>query len=154
MLLYNIASDAPGIYNVLTSETHSLSKPIPENSIFRINTGAPLPVGADAVIMVEDTRLVSTIEHSSTPVLLGEEKQVETLAQVPPGDNVRSPGSDVRKGDLVMHHGDKISRGGGEVGTLTFIGRKEVCKSSEFAFSDFFTFSPRLKCIGNQLLQF
>jgi len=76
--------------------------------------------------MVEDTSLVSTVEHSSTPSLLGEEKQVETLAQVPPGDNVRSPGSDVRKGDLVMCHGDRISRGGGEVGTLTFVGRKEV----------------------------
>ena len=76
--------------------------------------------------MVEDTRLVSTIEHSSTPLLLGEEKQVETLAQVPPGDNVRSPGSDVRGEDLVMRRGDRISRGGGEVGTLTFVGRKEV----------------------------
>jgi gephyrin len=126
IVLCNIASDPPGIYNVLTSETHPLSTHLPENSIFRINTGAPLPVGADAVIMVEDTRLVSTIEHSSTPLLLGEEKQVETLAQVPPGDNVRSPGSDVRKGELVMRHGDRISRGGGEVGTLAFIGRKEV----------------------------
>lgn len=39
---------------------------------------------------------------------------------------MRSPGSDVRKGDLVMRHGDRISRGGGEVGTLAFVGRKEV----------------------------
>ncbi|KAF8806121.1 hypothetical protein BYT27DRAFT_7191426 [Phlegmacium glaucopus] len=120
------SSDPPGVYNVLTSETHPLSTCIPEGSIFRINTGAPLPVGADAIIMVEDTRLVSTVEHSSTPLQLGEEKQVETLAQVPPGDNVRSPGSDVRKGELVMCHGDRISRGGGEVGTLAFVGRKEV----------------------------
>ena len=125
-MICGIASDPPGIYNVLTSETHPLSTDLPEKSIFRINTGAPLPLGADAVIMVEDTRLMSTIEHSSTS-LLGEEKEVETLAQVPPGDNVRSPGSDVRKGDLVMRHGDRISRGGGEVGTLTFVGRKEVC---------------------------
>lgn len=125
-MVYNIASDPPGIYDVLTSETHPLSTSLPENSIFRINTGAPLPVGADAVIMVEDTRLMSTIDDSSTPSLLGEEKQVEILTQVPPGDNVRSPGSDVRKGDLVMRHGDRISRGGGEVGTLAFVGRKEV----------------------------
>jgi len=32
----------------------------------------------------------------------------------------------VRKGDLVMRHGDRITRGGGEVGTLTFVGRKKV----------------------------
>jgi hypothetical protein len=32
---------------------------LPENSIFRIITGAPLPLGA--VIMVEDTCLMSTI---------------------------------------------------------------------------------------------
>ena len=126
-MIYNfIASDPPGIYNVLTSETHPLSTHLPENSIFRINTGAPLPMDADAVIMVEDTHLVSTVENSSTPSLLGEEKQVETLAQVPAGDNVRSPGSDVKKGDLVMSHGNRISRGGGEVGVLTFVGRKEV----------------------------
>ena len=110
----------------MTPETHPLSTDIPKNSIFRINTGGPLPAGADAVIMVEDTRLVTTIEHSSTPLLLGEEKEVRTLAQVPPGDNVRSPGSDVRKGDLVMRHGERVSRGGGEVGTLTFVGRKEA----------------------------
>lgn len=126
MIYYVIASDPPGIYDVLTPETHSLSTHLPENSIFRINTGAPLPLGADAIIMVEDTRLVSTIEHSSTSLLPGEEKQVETLAQVPSGDNVRSPGSDVRKGDLVMRQGDRITRGGGEVGTLTFVGRKKV----------------------------
>jgi gephyrin len=112
-------------------------------------------LGADAIIMVEDTRLVSTIEHSSTPLLLGEEKQVETLAQVPLGDNVRLPGSDVRKGDLVMRHGDRISRGGGEVGTLTFVGRKEVgIISSKISRTNFLDLCPRSKCTGNQLLLF
>lgn len=150
-MLYNIASDPPGIYNVLTSEIHSLSTAIPENSIFRINTGAPLPVGADTIIMVEDTRLVSTFEHSSTPLLLGEEKQVETLVQVPPGDNVRSPGSDVRKGDLVMCHGDRISRGGGEVGTLAFVGRKEVGIFLQILQNLMLIIFPRLTYIRNQL---
>ena len=33
--------------------------------------------------------------------------------------------SGVRKGDLVMRHGERVSRGGGEVGTA-FVGRKEA----------------------------
>ena len=73
--------------------------------------------------MVEDTELVSTL---GGPGIIEEEKEVETLVRVPPADNVRMPGSDVREGDLVMKAGDRVSRGGGEVGTLTFVGRKEV----------------------------
>ncbi|KAF8958523.1 molybdenum cofactor biosynthesis protein [Flammula alnicola] len=116
--------DPPGIYNVLTAQTHSLSSPLPEGSIYRINTGGPLPVGADTVIMVEDTELVSTFEENLGLAL--EEKEVKTLVQIPPGENVRAPGSDVRKGELVMRSGDRVTQGGGEVGTLAFVGRKEV----------------------------
>lgn len=106
---------------MLTAQTHTLSDPLPTGSIYRINTGGPLPAGTNAVIMVEDTRLVSTSDDDT-----GEEKEVETLAQVPLNDNVRAPGSDVREGDLVLQVGDLISSSGGEVGTLTFVGRKEV----------------------------
>ncbi|KAF8165768.1 molybdenum cofactor biosynthesis protein [Crassisporium funariophilum] len=120
------STDLPGIYKVLTSQTHSTSAILPVGSIYRINTGGPLPLGADAVIMVEDTRLVSTFDENSVEGIPGDEKEVETLAQVPPGENVRAPGSDVMKGDLVMRAGERVSRGGGEVGTLTFVGRKEV----------------------------
>lgn len=74
--------------------------------------------------MVEDTELTSTVKDEKSGVL--EESEVKTLAQVPPGDNVRGAGSDVRKGDLVLRAGDRLTRGGGEVGTLTFVGRKEV----------------------------
>jgi gephyrin len=74
--------------------------------------------------MVEDTELVSTVDGTSG--IANEEKEVEVLVQVPPADNVRAPGSDVRKDDLVMRAGDRVSRGGGEVGTLSFVGRKEV----------------------------
>ena len=43
--------------------------------MIRINTGAPLPPGADAVVMVEETRLVEATEE-------GEEVKVEILAKV------------------------------------------------------------------------
>jgi gephyrin len=74
--------------------------------------------------MVEDTELVSTFDGGVG--ITDEEKEVEILVQVPPADNVRAPGSDVRKGELVMKAGDRVTRGGGEVGTLAFVGRKEV----------------------------
>lgn len=98
---------------------------LPPGSIYRINTGNPLPAGTDAVLMVEDTRLVSTIKGSDS-ILEGEENEVETLAQIPAGENVRTPGSDVRRGDLVLQKGERIGSTGGEIGTLTFVGRKEV----------------------------
>jgi gephyrin len=117
----SLATDAPGVYKVLTSRTHTLTAPLPADSVYRINTGGPLPAGTDTVIMVEDTRLVSTFSADA------EEKEVECLVQVPAGENVRAPGSDVSKGDLALQRGDIILSEGGEIGTLAFVGRKEVC---------------------------
>ncbi|KAG5220933.1 molybdenum cofactor biosynthesis protein [Salix suchowensis] len=79
--------------------------------------------GTDAVIMVEDTTLVSTDAS-------GEEAEVETLAQVAPGENLRLPGSDARKGDLVLEKGQRLLASGGEIGTLAFVGRKEAFATS------------------------
>jgi gephyrin len=114
-----VATDAAGTYTVLTPSTHALDSPLPEGSIYRINTGAPLPVGADAIIMVEDTTLAATAAD-------GEEATVRTRAQVPTGENVRAPGSDVRAGALVLGAGDIVRSGGGELGTLAFVGRTAV----------------------------
>jgi hypothetical protein len=55
-----LATDKPGVYRVVTPVTHPLSKSLSAGEVYRINTGAPLPAGADSIIMVEDTRLVST----------------------------------------------------------------------------------------------
>lgn len=118
------SSDPPGTYKVLTSRTHALADILPEGSIFRINTGGPLPAGTDTVIMVEDTELLSTAKDANGQD--AEEKEVKTLVQVPPNDNIREPGSDVHKGDLVLQRGEVLTSLGGEVGTLTFVGRKEV----------------------------
>lgn len=118
------STDPPGVYKVLTSQSHSITTALPADSIYRINTGGPLPVGTDTVIMVEDTRLVSTFKGADGAD--GEEKEVECLVQVPAGENVRAPGSDVKKGDLALQEGDIILSEGGEIGTLTFVGRKEV----------------------------
>ncbi|TRM67807.1 MoeA, N-terminal and linker domain-containing protein [Schizophyllum amplum] len=117
------SSDPPGIYKVVTPKTHKLWDTLPAGYIYRINTGAPLPKGTDTVIMVEDTRLVSAYSSADAGEL-GEEKEVETLAQIPVGENVRMPGSDVKEGAVIMKKGDRILSSGGEIGTLAFVGRK------------------------------
>lgn len=74
--------------------------------------------------MVEDTKLISTHKYADGED--GEENEIETLAQVPVGENVRAPGSDVKKGDLALRKGEVITSVGGEIGTLAFVGRKEA----------------------------
>ena len=76
------------------------------------------------MLMVEDTRL-----HSSDAE--GEEQEVEALAQVAPGENIRKPGSDVKKGDLALEKGTMIHAHGGEIGTMAFVARQKASTFSE-----------------------
>ena len=122
-LIYTfLATDPPGVYKVLTA---NVTRPLPPGTVFRVNTGSPIPPGADAVIMVEDT-LVKSTHHDKKGGDL-EEAEIETLAQVPKGENIRLPGSDVKAGDLVFSKGNIIDGLGGDVGTLAFVGKNEVC---------------------------
>ncbi|KAJ1308439.1 hypothetical protein OPQ81_004144 [Rhizoctonia solani] len=113
-----------GPFKVLTPATLKLGSEVPPGSVYRINTGAPLPLGTNAVIMVEDTKVAS--QFSAEEGQEGEEKTVELLAEVDIGENVRKAGSDVRSGDKVLAAGDVISGLGGEIGALSFIGRRQV----------------------------
>ncbi|KAF2496724.1 hypothetical protein BU16DRAFT_483980 [Lophium mytilinum] len=95
--------------------------PLTEGSIARITTGAPLPPGADAVVMVEDTVLKSRTEDGK------EEKEIEILTdEIQPGENVREVGSDVKAGDTIMKKGEGITVVGGEFGLLASVGTTEV----------------------------
>lgn len=122
------SADGPGVYPVLTAKTHPMPYVIQPRTIYRVNTGGPIPDGADAVVMVEDTALIDTHKVSQSDGLEGteEEKTVEIKAEVKAGENVRQPGSDVQKGDIVLRKGTLISTSGGEVGTLSFVGRSHV----------------------------
>ena len=73
--------------------------------------------------MVEDTQVHSTSTNAAGQK---EEKQVETLAKVEKWENVRQPGSDVKKGDLVLEKGTVLRSAGGEIGTLAFVGKTKV----------------------------
>jgi molybdopterin molybdotransferase len=76
----------------------------------RIMTGAPLPKGADAVVMVEDTEKAGT--------------GVRILRAVNRGDNIGEAGEDLQKGELILEKGDII--GPAEVGMLASLGLASV----------------------------
>ncbi|MBW2148184.1 MAG: molybdopterin molybdotransferase MoeA [Deltaproteobacteria bacterium] len=77
----------------------------------KIMTGAPMPEGADAVVMVEETR---------------SEREDEVLIFQPatPGQNVRRAGEDVRQGGMVLSRGTLV--GPAEVGMMAALGRSIV----------------------------
>jgi molybdopterin molybdotransferase len=77
---------------------------------YRIMTGAVVPRGTAAVVMVEDTRTE------------GDEVLVTTETAV--GDNVRTQGSDLAPGDLVFEAGTRI--GPAVLGVLASLGLTQV----------------------------
>lgn len=76
----------------------------------RIMTGAPLPSGADAVVVVERCR-----PHGD---------RVEVGVEATPGDHIRRVGEDVKQGDVVALPGTVITPG--VVGLLASHGQTEV----------------------------
>lgn len=76
----------------------------------RIMTGAPLPKGADAVVMVEDTEKTAG--------------RVKIRRAVRPADNIGQAGEDLKKGELVLERGAVI--GPAETGLLAAAGLARV----------------------------
>lgn len=78
----------------------------------RIMTGAPMPAGADAVVMVERTR---TGEREG-----GAGGTVEILTSAKVGENIRLRGEEVRAGDAVMLTGEVV--GAAAIGLAASVG--------------------------------
>ena len=78
----------------------------------RIMTGAPMPSGADAVVMVEKTELD---DAAGT---------VEVEISVPEGNHVRGAGEDVEPGDLLFSAGTVLTAG--HLGVLASVGVRAV----------------------------
>jgi molybdenum cofactor synthesis domain-containing protein len=91
---------------------HPAARALAPGEAMRIFTGAPIPEGADAVVMVERTRR------------LDDGGRVAIEAPVPVGEAVRAAGDDLRAGDLVFAAGEQI--GAGHLGVLAGIGAGEV----------------------------
>jgi molybdopterin molybdotransferase len=78
----------------------------------RIMTGAPLPAGADAVVMVERTEL------------LPESARVRIVDEVKPRQNIMAQGDSLRRGEVVLTAGQQIRPA--EIGLLAEVGRADV----------------------------
>ena len=85
-------------------------KAVKSGKAVRIMTGAPLPRGADAVVMVEDTEK--------------QEGKVKIFCRVNPEENVSFAGEDVKKGELILPQGSFIRPA--EVAMLATLGKKNA----------------------------
>jgi len=80
----------------------------------RIMTGAPMPEGADAVVMVERTRSVAGADGNGVAV----------EAEASPGDHVRRAGGDLTRGQEVFPAGTRLL--GAHLGVLASVGAASV----------------------------
>jgi molybdopterin molybdotransferase len=81
----------------------------------RIMTGAPMPDGADAIVMVERTERDADAEHGDGVLI--------TLA-VDPGLHVRRAGGDLEAGDVVFEPGTVLTAA--RIGVLATVGARRV----------------------------
>ena len=86
-------------------------KTVASGQCVRIMTGAPIPPGADAVIRVEDARMLT-------------DDCVEITVPVKAGNDIRVRGENMRHGDIVLHAGTEITPG--VVGLLATVKRARI----------------------------
>ena len=89
---------------------YSTEKVVKNGRAVRIMTGAPMPKGADAVVMVEDTEK--------------EEEKVKIFRKVTCQKNVSFAGEDVKRGELILSQGSLIRPA--EVAMLASLGKENV----------------------------
>ncbi|MCL4829114.1 MAG: hypothetical protein KJZ95_17250 [Caldilinea sp.] len=121
-----VASDGPGVYPVIGEVTAGriADFAVQPGTVAYITTGAPLPTGADAVVMVEETEELSTAtQHNEDAKSVGQ-RQVRIQARVSAGADVRPIGYDVAVGQEVLPAGAYL--GAAEIGLLATIGAAEV----------------------------
>ncbi len=87
------------------------TRPVGERGCTEIATGAPIPAGADAVVMVEETDA-------------GPGETVRVFAPVYPGQNVARQGADIRDGQEVFAAGTLLNPS--RIGALAALGLVSV----------------------------
>lgn len=89
---------------------HAFHGEVTEGTCVRITTGAPIPAGADCVVMQENTLL---------------QDNLLTLTQTPHAhENIRNRGEDIAKSDTVLTCGKRL--GPLDIGLLASLGLAEV----------------------------
>ncbi len=108
-----VAQDGPGVYPVIGEVTAGRMADfrVEPGAVAYITTGAPLPEGADAVVMVERSQPQPARDGQS---------YVRIEAAVEPGHDVRPIGVDVAAGQTVLAAGETL--GAAEIGLLATVG--------------------------------
>ncbi len=108
------ASPSLPAYLTLTGEIRmgqQANQPVHRTEAILIHTGAMLPPGADAVVMLEDTQQVS-----------GEE--IEILRPAAQGENVIAVAEDVQEGEIVISSGTRLRPQ--DIGGLLALGFMQI----------------------------
>ncbi|MDR2719713.1 MAG: molybdopterin molybdenumtransferase MoeA [Nitrososphaerota archaeon] len=105
---FDASEDQPVTFNVsgLVFAGEQPKMVLDKGEAVEIVTGAPLPEGADAVVMVEDTERV--------------DDKLQVYTSVTPHMNVMKKGSDIKSGKIVLHARQVL--GASEIGTLAALG--------------------------------
>lgn len=112
-----VAADGPGDYPLIgeVSAGAMADFAVEPGTVAYITTGAPLPAGADAVVMIEETERLET--GTEAPL-------IRIKAQVQCGGNVRPVGVDVVAGQTVLAAGERLDAA--EIGLLATAGIVDV----------------------------
>lgn len=111
-----IVADGTGVRKVTEPITagHMPQQSLKRGFCSRINTGASIPVGADAVVMVEDTELQEAGDDGATEILVN----IKTVPQIM--QDIRPVGFDIKQGETILCAGEKL--GPAELGLLAMAG--------------------------------
>lgn len=94
---------------------------IKNGETIKIMTGAPIPPGADSVIMAEDAERLAFTKKSAVG---GQRSTVKIFKEVKAGENIRKAGEDIKGGELVIQRGSLL--GPAHVGVLAALGISKI----------------------------
>ena len=100
-----------------------MGEPLQAGTVARIFTGAPIPEGADAVVMQE----VCTVDGDN----------IKITGPIPVGKNLRNAGEDIKTGDSILKTGTKLKPQ--DIGLVASVGIGEVTVYKRLRVGIFFT---------------
>uniref|UniRef100_A0AC35TMF2 MoCF_biosynth domain-containing protein n=1 Tax=Rhabditophanes sp. KR3021 TaxID=114890 RepID=A0AC35TMF2_9BILA len=114
-----LSKDGAGIRKVVANTTAGsgiATFKLQEGQCCRVSTGSMVPDGADAVVMVEHTKL---LQHDNV-----EELEIEISMHPIPEQDIRQIGSDFKKGDILVNENTRI--GPAEIAMIRQSGQLDI----------------------------
>ena len=108
---YSASASSPILLKSVNEESIAKSAGLTKGETVSIVTGGPMPLGADAVVMIEYVKV--SVQGT-----------VEVSTEVHPAENVSCVGEDLRKGTLVLKKGQRLLPQ--DLGMLTYLGFNRV----------------------------